>query len=140
MKRSRLAFIAVLLSCFLLSACGENPASATTGMQGTAPPNPAKGPQIALSDTRLPQGGHTLLTGKGFTPYGDVRSHLKRPDGTEFNELPMFTDAKGEFSHDIESFLLQIGVHEVWVVDTKTGLSSNVAKFETTRDQMPLAK
>jgi hypothetical protein len=132
--------MAVLLSSLLLLACGENPATATTA-QGTAPAAPAaKGPVITLSDTRLPQGGQTLMTGKGFAPYADVRSHLKRPDGTEFNELPMFTDAKGEFSHSIESFLLQIGTHEVWVVDTKTGLTSNVAKFETTRDQMPLAK
>ena len=139
MRKTRLALIAILLSS-LMFACGENPASATTGAQGTAPATPAKGPQITLSDLRLPQGGHTLMTGKGFTPYADVRSHLKKPDGTEFNELPMFTDANGEISHNIESFLLPIGVHEVWVIDTKTGLSSNVAKFETTRDQMPLAK
>ena len=80
------------------------------------------------------------MHGTGFTPSADVVSHLKRPDGTEFPTLNMFTNDKGEFEHDIESFLLQIGTHEVWVIDSTTKVSSNVAKFETTRDQMPLAK
>jgi hypothetical protein len=52
----------------------------------------------------------------------------------------MLANEKGELEHDIESFLLPIGVLEVWIVDSKTGVSSNVAKFETTHDQQPLAK
>ena len=129
MKNNRLVLLSVLLFSLLALACSAQ----------TTTPAP-KAPQITLEPTRLPQSGVTHLHGTGFTPNSDAVSHLKRPDGTEFPMLNFFTNAKGEFDHDIESFLLQIGTHEVWVIDTKTKVSSNVAKFETTRDQMPLAK
>ena len=138
MKKKRLVFLSVLLFSLLAMACGEKPAAATSSAQTTTPA--PKGPQITLMPTRLPQSGVTHLHGTGFTPLSDAVSHLQRPDGTEFPTLNFFTNEKGEFDHDIESFLLQIGTHEVWVIDTKTKVSSNVAKFETTRDQMPLAK
>ncbi len=141
MNKNRFALITLLAVSFLLLACGEKSASATSGAQATAPAAAAaQGPQITLSLARVPQGGITKMHGTGFTPHADVESHLKRPNGTEFNVLPMYTDEKGEFNHEIESFLLQIGTHEVWVVDTTTGRTSNIAKFETTRDQIPLAK
>lgn len=131
MKKNRFVFLFVFLFSLLAVACGEKP-------QATAPA--PQGPRITIEPYRLPQSGVTRLHGTGFTPLSDVVSHLKRPDGTEFPTLNFYTDAKGEFDHDIESFLLAIGTHEVWVIDTKTGVSSNVAKFETTRDPMPLAK
>ena len=80
------------------------------------------------------------MKGAGFTPLSDAISHLRKPDGSEYNPITFLTNEKGEIEHDIESFLLPIGVMEVWVVDVKTNVSSNVAKFETTHDQMPLAK
>jgi hypothetical protein len=49
----------------------------------------------------------------------------------------MLTDEKGEFEHEIETLLLAVGTHEVWVIDKKTGVSSNIATFEVTLDQPP---
>jgi hypothetical protein len=126
MKKNRLTCASFLFLSLFLLACGEKPAT--------------KGPTITLSETRLPEGGHVLMKGMGFTPLSDAISHLKKPDGSEYNAITFLTNEKGEFEHDIESFLLPIGVMEVWVVDVKTNVSSNIARFETTHDQMPLAK
>jgi hypothetical protein len=141
MTRNRFALVTLLFACLFALSCGENPASATSGPQGAAAPDPnAKGPRITLDIYRVPQGGYVYMKGSGFSPVAEVISHLKKPDGTEYPELIFVTDEKGEFSHHIESFLLLVGVHEVWVFDRKTGLKSNVEKFETTLDQIPLAK
>jgi len=140
MKKNRPISHAFLIILLLLSACAEKSGTAASSTQSSGSAAVAKGPQITLTPTRLPQSGVTRVHGTGFTPLSDAVSHLKKPDGSQFPTLNFFTDEKGEFDHDIESFLLQIGTHEVWVIDTKTGVSSNVAKFETTRDQMPLAK
>ena len=80
------------------------------------------------------------MKGTGFTAKADVRSHLKRPDGTEFPVLPMLTDDRGEFTHDIDTLLLMPGTHELWVIDSTTGVTSNIAKFEVTLDQPPKGK
>lgn len=69
------------------------------------------------------------MKGVEFTPRASIVSHMKRPDGTEFPGLRILTDDKGEFTHNIETFTLLAGVHEVWVVD-RGGVSSNVARFE----------
>ena len=61
-------------------------------------------------------------------------SHLKKPNGTEYPVLPMLSDSQGEITHEIDTLLLMIGPHELWIVDTKTGVSSNVAKFEVTNN------
>ena len=100
---------------------------------------PAK-PTIKLSGDRIPANGDVHLSGEGFTPRSDAYSHLKRPDGTEFPVVIFLTDDKGQFTHLIETWLLQVGTHEVWVIDQKTGVTSNVAKFEVTRDQPPSEK
>ena len=36
------------------------------------------------------------MRGEGFTPSANIISHLKRPNGTEFPELPMLTDGEGK--------------------------------------------
>ena len=69
------------------------------------------------------------MTGSGFPAKEIIYSHLKRPDGTDFPPLRFLTDDKGEFTHKIETFTLQEGTHEVWVVDG-SGHSSNVLRFE----------
>lgn len=141
MNKHRFVFVCFLFLSLLQTACGEGPASATSSPQATGTPvATTKGPTITLSETRLPEGGHTLMKGAGFTPLSDAISHLRKPDGSEYNTITFLTNDKGEIEHDIESFLLPIGVMEVWVVDVKTNVSSNVAKFETTHDQSPLAK
>ncbi len=75
------------------------------------------------------------MKGTGFTPKRNVLSHLRRPDGTEFPVLPMLTDDRGEFTHDIDTLLLAPGIHEVWVEDEASKTSSNIARFEVTLAQ-----
>jgi hypothetical protein len=98
------------------------------------------GPKITLSETHVPAKGNIQMHGEGFTPGADCNSHLKRPDGNEFPVLGLIANEKGEFSHEIETLLLGLGKHEVWVIDTKTNKSSNVATFEVTLEQPPPAK
>jgi len=118
--------------------------AASAGCTQTAPTpagTPAQAaPTVVLSGTRIPAKGYVDVKGSGFTPMADLVSHLKKPDGTEFPFLPMLSDKKGEITHQIDTLLLMQGTHELWIVDTKTGVSSNVAKFEVTPDQPPPAK
>ena len=92
-------------------------------------------PTVTVSPSKVLHTGHVVMRGTGFTPKSDVSSHLRRPDGTEFPVLPMLTDDRGEFSHDIDTLILPPGVHEIWVVEDRSKVSSNVARFEVTLDQ-----
>ncbi len=123
-------YLLLLLGGFALLACrqGENTKPAASG---------AIQPTVTLSRERVPASGWTIMTGKGFTPKQAVQSHLRRPDGTEFREVTIFTDEKGGFEHDIDSLLLLKGEHDVWAIDTTTGQSSNVAHFTTTNEPGP---
>ena len=96
-------------------------------------------PTVTVSDERVAVLGHTAVQGRGFTPNQNVTSHLLRPDGTEFPVLPILTNAQGEFTHDIDTLVLSVGMHELWVVDDATNVSSNVARFQVTRSQPPPA-
>jgi len=69
------------------------------------------------------------MTGSGFTPKASIISHMKRPDGTEFPGLRLMTDENGAFDHKINTYDLQWGTHQVWVID-RNGVSSNTATFE----------
>jgi hypothetical protein len=69
------------------------------------------------------------VRGTRFSPKATVQSHLRRPDGTEFPVVTMFTDVQGELTHEVDTLLLTPGVHDLWIVDS-TGVSSNVAQFE----------
>src|SRR6059036_2978680 len=74
-------------------------------------------PKVAVTPPKVLHTGHVVMRGTGFTPKANVTSHLRRPDGTEFPVLPMLTDDRGEFSHDIDTLILTPGVHEIWVVE-----------------------
>src|SRR3989442_14274251 len=102
----------VFLLCFLL----------TTSFAQTKP-------KVTVSPLKVQHTGHVYMHGTGFTPKANVYSHLRRPDGTEFPVLPMMTNDRGEFSHDIDTLLLSPGTHEVWVIDERSKTSSNVARF-----------
>jgi hypothetical protein len=91
-----------------------------------------KKPQVTVSPEIVLHHGHVDLKGTGLTAKSNVLSHLRRPDGTEFPVLTMYTNDKGEFVHDIDTVVLQPGVHEVWVEDVKAKTTSNIAKFEVT--------
>ena len=95
-------------------------------------------PQISVTPAKILHHGHVELKGSGFTPKSNVRSHLRRPDGTEFPVLPMYTNDKGEFVHDIDTVVMQPGVHEMWVEDLKSNTTSNLVRFEVTMNSKDL--
>lgn len=106
--------------CVLAASCAKTPAT----------------PTIALSLEKVPEKGHVEMRGTGFTPRANVKSHLRRPNDTEYPVLNILTDDKGEFTHDIDTLLMDVGTHEVWVEDAN-GVTSNTAKFEVTHGQAP---
>ena len=122
----RYLMIPLLAAMLTLSACGPDAEVDETGTSG---------PTLTLSMTRVPAKEWVDVVGTGFTPHANVTSHLERPDGTEFPELPIMTDANGEFTHEIDSLLLLVGPHQMWVLDDTTGQRSNVAEFIVTREQ-----
>src|SRR5262245_61231748 len=87
-------------------------------------------PKLPLSTTKVQIPGHVYVQGSGFTPKRNISSHLQKPDGKEYQVLPLLTDERGEFKHDIETLVLSVGVHELWVVDDTTNVASNRVKFE----------
>ncbi len=96
---------------------------------------PQNAPKLTVTPQRVIHYGHTIEHGTGFTPKKTALSHLRRPDGTEFPVLPMLTDDKGEFSHDIDTMLLLPGTFELWAVDDVTKMPSNVVQFEVVLDK-----
>jgi hypothetical protein len=123
MKLRQNLFVLLISLCFAAASCGSDTGST---------------PTVTLSRTRVPSQEHVDVQGIGFTPSRNVTSHLRTPDGTEFPVLPILTDGQGEFTHDIDTLLLTVGTHELWVVDDMTNVSSNVARFEVTPDQPPI--
>lgn len=91
-------------------------------------------PKVTVSPARVMHHGHVDMHGEGFTAKSNVYSHLRRPDGSEFPVLPIVTNDRGEFEHDIDTLLLGPGPFEVWVEDSKAKTTSNVARFEVTTD------
>jgi hypothetical protein len=91
-------------------------------------------PHITVSPTKVQHRNHVDIRGSGFTPNSNVNSHLRRSDGTEFPVLPMQTNDRGELYHDIDTLILEPGVHEVWIIDEHSKVSSNIARFEVTLD------
>ena len=129
--KSNLKFTFLML--LFLSACskGGDPAAVPQSQASQGKPT------IRLSRERIPASGWLKVYGTGFSPKHNVTSHLQRPDGTEYAVVPILTDAKGEFTHDIETLLFTVGTYQVWVLDDTTGVTSNVAKFESTLDKGP---
>ena len=88
-----------------------------------------KKPEIAVSPDRVKQGDPVLLTGTGFTPNRSVMSHLRRPDGSEYNPLRFRTDERGEFTHKIDTVMMEAGTFELWAEDEGSKAVSNRARF-----------
>jgi len=97
-------------------------------------------PKITVSPSKVLHPYHVEMKGTGFTPKSDVNSHLRRPDGTEFRILEMYTNDKGEIEHDIDTIVMLPGVYELWVDDVKAKTTSNVARFEVTMNSKDLEK
>ena len=91
-------------------------------------------PTITVSPSVVLHHDHVGLRGSGFTATSNAYSHLRRPDGSEFPVLPIVTNERGEFEHDIDTLLLGPGTFEVSVEDGKSKATSNIARFEVTTD------
>ena len=119
-------FLISLMALLLVASCGSDTDTASSAESR---------PTVTLSKTVVPAKEFIGVTGSGFTPDENITSHLLQPDGREFPYLPILTDSNGEFVHEVDTLLLLVGTHELWVVDDTTGLSSNVVRFEVTREQ-----
>jgi len=86
-------------------------------------------PQIQVSTSRVKSGDLVFVLGTGFTPDHTVMSHLRRPDGSEYNPLRLRTNGRGEFSHKIDTTMLDTGAFEVWVEDEASKVLSNRTQF-----------
>ena len=91
-------------------------------------------PRISVSAEQIPRHWKVDVRGAGFTPKHNVSSHLQRSDGSEFPVLPILTDSRGELSHTIDTMILELGPHELWIVDDASGRTSNRVRFEVTFD------
>ena len=86
-------------------------------------------PQILVSTSRVKSGDLVFVMGTGFTPDRTAMSHLRRPDGSEYNPLRLRTNGRGEFSHKIDTTMLDTGAFEVWVEDEASKVLSNRTQF-----------
>ena len=126
MNTSRRLLLVSLFAFLWVAACGPDTDTVESGETG---------PTVMLSMTVVPAKEFIDVTGAGFTPNANVTSHLLQPDGREFPYLPILTDGNGGFTHEVDTLLLLVGTHELWVDDDTTGERSNVARFEVTREQ-----
>ncbi|MEO0248174.1 MAG: hypothetical protein ABIN58_01270, partial [candidate division WOR-3 bacterium] len=60
-------------------------------------------PQAAISQDCGPPGTAFVLQWSGFTPNNTLTSHLRKPDGMEFQPLQFNTDREGNARHVIDS-------------------------------------
>ena len=88
-----------------------------------------KKPEVSVSPARVKSGEQVMETGTGFTPNRTVMSHLRRPDGTEYNPLRFRTNERGEFSHKIDTVMLDRGTFELWAEDEASKVVSNRTEF-----------
>ena len=86
-------------------------------------------PEISVSPAHVKAGDPVMLTGTGFTPNRSVMSHLRRPDGSEYNPLRFRTDERGEFSHKIDTVMMDVGTFDLWAEDEASKGVSNRTQF-----------
>lgn len=77
-------------------------------------------PSLTFSVSQITHGEYVNVRGTGFTPNGQVMSHLMRPDGTEYPEMPMKADAKGVVTHQITIVPNTFGTYELQFEDKTT--------------------
>ena len=95
----------------------------------TATAGAQKKPEVTVAPERVRSGNPVLLTGTGFTPNRSVMSHLRRPDGSEHNPLRLRNDERGEFSHKIDTVMMDAGTFELWAEDEASKVVSNRTQF-----------
>ena len=124
MRRGRLCVLLAIAVLAIASGCSRLSAGLGTEVE----------PHIRISSERIPRHWKLEVHGTGFTPTHSISSHLRRSDGSEFPVLPILTDTRGEFTHTIDTMILELGSHELWVVDDQSGRASNHVQFEVTFD------
>jgi hypothetical protein len=77
-------------------------------------------PVVTFSASQIYHGEYVHIRGTGFTPNGQVTSHLMRPDGTEYPEMPMKADAQGVVTHQITIVPSTFGTYELQLEDRAT--------------------
>ena len=77
-------------------------------------------PSLTFSVSQIYHGEIVQVRGTGFTPNGQVTSHLMRPDGTEYPEMPLKADAKGAVTHEITIVPSTFGTYELQIEDRVT--------------------
>lgn len=82
-------------------------------------------PTLNFSVSQMYHGEIVHIRGTGFTPGGDLLSHLFRPDGTEYPETSMKANAKGELVHDITIVPPYFGTYELLIDDVKAKASAS---------------
>ena len=125
LQAERMRLLRLLLAIAILAVAGG--CSRLTVGSGTEVE-----PHIRVSSERVPRHGKLEVHGTGFTPTRNISSHLRRSDGSEFPVLPILTDGRGEFTHTIDTMILELGPHELWVVDDQSGRASNHVQFDVT--------
>jgi hypothetical protein len=81
-------------------------------------------PTLTFSVAQMYHGEIVHVRGSGFTPGGDLLSHLFRPDGTEYPETSMKANARGELTHDITIVPPYFGTYELVIDDVKAKASA----------------
>jgi hypothetical protein len=81
-------------------------------------------PKLTISAGQILHGESVTMKASGFTPNGVVLSHLIRPDGSEYPEMPLDTDPRGEFSHLVTIVPEMYGTYELRVTDEKSKASA----------------
>jgi hypothetical protein len=74
-------------------------------------------PKITLAPRLIKEGQTVNVSASGFTPNGHVRTHLVRPDGSEYPEMQFVADARGNVAHVIRIILIQLGTYELQMID-----------------------
>ena len=82
-------------------------------------------PTLTFSVSQMYHGEIVHIRGTGFTPGGDLLSHLFRPDGTEYPETSMKANAKGELIHDITIVPPYFGTYELLIDDVRAKASAS---------------
>jgi hypothetical protein len=82
-------------------------------------------PSLTFSLAQMYHGEIVHIRGTGFTPNGDLLSHLIRPDGTEYPETPFKADAQGTMTHEITIVPNTFGTYELLVEDLATKTSAS---------------
>jgi hypothetical protein len=77
-------------------------------------------PVLTFSVSQIQHGEYVQVRGTGFTPNSAVMSHLIRPDGKEYPEMPMKVEAQGRVTHEITIVPNTFGTYELLIQDQTT--------------------